>query len=66
MRARYVPAGRTGGTECVAKTCICVKIVYKLSLYKPAASVKILLIFSFIFGLKQENRLFPLHQKSIF
>lgn len=63
MRARYIPAGRAGGTVCVAKTCICAKIVSKLSLYKPTASVNILLICSFIFGLKQENLLFPLHQK---
>jgi len=34
MRSIYIPAGRAGGTECVAKTCICVKIVSKLSLYK--------------------------------
>ena len=50
MRARCIPAGRAGGTECVAKTCVCVKIVSKLSLlYKHAASVNILLICSFIF-----------------
>jgi len=63
MRARYIPAGRAGGAECVAKTCVWVKIVSKLSLYKPAASVNILLICSFIFGVKQENGLLQLHQK---
>lgn len=63
MRAIYIPAGRAGGTECVAKTCVYVKIVSKLSLCKRTVSVNILLICCFIFGLKQENVLFPLHQK---
>ena len=76
MRARYIPAGRTGGTECAAKTCFCVKIVSKLRLYKPTASVNIyinllrqLIFYSnavlFLVSNKK-NLLFPLYQKIIF
>jgi hypothetical protein len=48
---------------CQNSVCICVQIVSKISFYKLNTKVNIWRIFSFIFGLKHENFLFPLHEK---